>query len=40
MDLASLNVTFTELCGFIGMGEATLEGTVLTVGPQTSVVVQ
>ena len=40
VDLASLNVTFTELCGFIGMGEATLEGTVLTVGPQTSVVVQ
>ena len=40
IDLADLNVTFTELCGFIGMGEATLEGTVLTVGPQTSVVVQ
>lgn len=30
----------TELCGFIGMGEAKLEGTVLTVGPQTSVVIK
>ena len=40
IDLADLNVTFTELCGFVGMGEATLEGTVLTVGSQTSVVVQ
>ena len=40
IDLAGLKVTFTELCGFIGVGEATLEGTILTVGPQTSVVVQ
>ena len=39
-DLAKLDVEFTQLCGFIGMGEATLEGTLLTVGPQTSVVVQ
>ena len=39
-DLSELDVAFSQLCGFIGMGEATLEGTVLTVGPQTSVVVQ
>ena len=31
---------FTEICDFIGMGSATLEGTVLTVGPQTSVILK
>ena len=31
---------FSRLCDFIGMGDAVLEGTVLTVGPQTSVVVK
>ena len=30
---------FTDVCDFIGMGTAVLEGTVLTVGPQTSVIV-
>lgn len=31
---------FAQLCDFIGIGEATLEGTVLTLGPQTSVIVE
>ena len=31
---------FTEVCDFIGMGNAKLEGTVLTVGPQTSVILK
>ena len=40
-DLGKLkNGTFTEVCDFIGMGSATLEGTVLTVGPQTSVILK
>ena len=30
----------TELCGFVGIGEAKLEGTVLTIGPQCSVVLK
>lgn len=30
--------TFTKLCDYIGMGEARLEGTVLTIGAQTSVI--
>ena len=33
-------ITFTELLGFIGMGEAKLEGTLLTLGPQTSVILK
>ncbi len=32
--------TFTKLCDVIGVGNAKLEGTVLTLGPQTSVIVQ
>ena len=32
--------TFTEICSFIGMGTATLEGTILTIAPQTSVIVK
>ena len=32
--------TVTELCEFIGVGTAVLEGTVLTVGPQTSVILK
>lgn len=32
--------TFTEICDFIGMGYVTLEGTILTVGPQTSVILK
>ncbi len=31
---------FSSVCDFIGMGSAKLEGTVLTVGPQTSVIVR
>ena len=34
------NGNFTEICDFIGMGQAVLEGTVLTVGPQTSVILK
>ena len=37
-DLAELG--FSQLCDFIGMADAVLEGTVLTVGPQTSVIVK
>jgi glycosidase len=37
-DLSELG--FTQLCDFIGMADATLEGTLLTVGPQTSVIVK
>lgn len=32
--------TFSKLADFIGSGEAELDGTVLTVGPQTSVILQ
>ncbi|MBQ7817388.1 MAG: hypothetical protein IJ388_01145 [Oscillospiraceae bacterium] len=31
--------SFDEICAYIGMGDAKLEGTILTVGPQTSVIV-
>lgn len=31
---------FSEICDYIGMAGATLEGTVLTVGPQTSVIMK
>ena len=31
---------FSEICDFIGVGSATLDGTVLTLGPQTSVIVK
>ena len=37
-DLAELG--FAQLCDFIGMANATLEGTILTLGPQTSVIVK
>ena len=37
-DLAELG--FTQICDFIGVADATLEGTVLTLGPQTSVIVK
>ncbi len=44
IDLAdSINAydyTFTELCESIGQGDASLEGTVLTIAPQTSVIVK
>lgn len=32
--------TFSELCDLIGVGDAKLEGTVLTIGGQTSVLVK
>ena len=38
IDLAELG--FTQICDFIGVADATLEGTVLTLGPQTSVIVK
>ena len=33
-------VSVTEICDFIGMGDASLDGTVLTLGPQTSVILK
>jgi glycosidase len=40
-DLSGLDgISFTELCDAIGMGNAVLEGTILTVGPQTSVILE
>lgn len=40
-DLSKLKSgTFTQICDCIGMGSAVLEGTVLTVGPQTSVILK
>ena len=32
--------TFTRLLDFVGVGTASLEGTLLTVGPQTSVIIE
>ena len=32
--------SFSEICDYIGMGNAELDGTILTVGPQTSVIVK
>ncbi len=41
LDLASLNLSeFTTISGFVGMGEAKLEGASLTLGEQTSVVLR
>ena len=40
-DLSKLEgCAFSKVCDFIGMGNAALKGTVLTVGPQTSVILQ
>ena len=40
-DLSGLNgCDFTEICDFIGVGSAALEGTVLTLDPQTSVILK
>ena len=40
-DLSELKgCSFTALCDFIGMSDAKLNGTVLTLGPQTSVIVK
>ena len=39
-DLSKLEgVALTQVLDFIGMGDVTLEGTILTVGPQTSAIV-
>ena len=41
LDLAKLEgAALTAVADYIGMGDAVLEGTVLTVGPQTSVIVK
>ena len=32
--------SFTKLCDCIGVGSAKLEGTMLTIGPQTSVILK
>ena len=40
IDLSEWDISFTQLCDYIGCGTATLEGTILTIGPQTSVIVQ
>ena len=41
LDLATLtDVPLETLAAFIGMGEATLEGTILTLAPQTSAVLR
>ena len=40
-DLAKLEgYSFDALCDFVGVSNAKLEGTVLTVGPQTSVIIK
>ena len=40
-DLTSLSGgNFTEICDYIGLGSATLEGATLTLGPQTSVILK
>ena len=39
-DLSKLEGNFAELGAFVGMGNATLEGTILTLGPQTSAIVK
>ncbi len=38
IDLQELG--FSKICDYIGVSDATLEGTVLTLGPQTSVIIQ
>ena len=38
LDVSGYDIT--TLCDYIGMGEASLEGTTLTVGPQTSVILK
>ncbi|MBQ7060981.1 MAG: hypothetical protein IJM85_04270 [Clostridia bacterium] len=40
IDLAALGINASELRGFIGMEDAKLEGGVLTIGAQTSVVIK
>ena len=40
VDLSKLDVSLAELCEVVGMGEATLEGTNLTIAAQTSVILK
>lgn len=40
VDVSEAGLGCLELCEVIGMSEATLEGTTLTVGPQTSVILR
>lgn len=40
IDLAQLGLPYTQLCEAIGQSEAALDGTTLTVGPQTSVILK
>lgn len=39
-DLSKLDVDFSKISDQIGVGKATLKGNILTVGPQTSVILQ
>ena len=39
-DLSKLEVSLTELADFIGVSDARLEGTLLTLGPQTSAILK
>ena len=40
VDLSEAGLSCEAICEVIGMSEATLEGTKLTVGPQTSVILR
>ena len=40
VDLAALGLEYSQLCAVIGMEEASLDGTTLTIGGQTSVVLR
>lgn len=40
VDLAQAGLPFTQLCEVIGQSEAKLDGTTLTIGPQTSVILK
>ena len=37
---ALAGISIEQLCDYIGVGEASLDGTVLTIGPQTSVIIK
>ena len=39
-DLSKLDVDFTKIIDQIGVGKAKLKGSILTIGPQTSVIVE
>ena len=40
VDLGQCGASFTQLCEVVGMGQAKLEGTTLTIAPQTSVILK